>query len=412
MTEQMDQDGGMQVFLARQPVFDADMNVFAYELLYRSDTVNRAHIADEGVATLKVIANSLLIGLQKLTSGKLAFINFNRKMLLGKTPLLFPRDILGIEILESVPPDEYILRVCQQFKKAGYRIILDDLILKDEYKPLIGMADYIKIDFSITSSKDRTEIIHQLKDLDVIFMAEKVETDGQFQEAKRLGCQYFQGYFFQRPVLVTRKEMPGYKFNYLQILKKIHEPVPDFNELEEIIKRDVSLTYKLLRFINSASYGFKVTVRSIHHALILLGKREVKKWLTIIVMSGIGRSKPGELMNTVIIRARFCELIATSFDLKKDPADFFLMGMFSLVEAFLDRPMQEILDELPLDDELTGALLGKENIFSNILDLVKAFAAAKWDQFAQLASQLDMDVEKIAPLYVEAVEWTKFLSKG
>jgi EAL and modified HD-GYP domain-containing signal transduction protein len=412
MTKKIEPGGGMQIFLARQPIFDGDQEVFAYELLYRSDAVNRATIADESMATLKVIANSLLIGLEELTAGKRAFINFNRKMLLGKTPLLFPRDILGVEILESVPPDEHILRVCKQFKKSGYYIILDDLILNDEYQPLIDIADYIKIDFRITTAKERKQIIKQLKNLEVTFMAEKVETREQFEEAKKLGCKYFQGYFFQKPDLVKRQEMPGYKVNYLRILKKIHEPMPDFGEVEEIIKRDMSLSYKLLRFINSASYGFKVTIRSIHHALILLGKREVKKWLTIIVMSGIGRSKPPALMDCAVVRGRFCELIAYHFRLHPEPSDFFLLGMFSLVDAFLDRPLQEILEELPLEDEITEALLGKESKFTHVLSLVEAFEKAQWDKFAALTVQLNLDADTVAPLYVEAVEWSKFMAKG
>jgi c-di-GMP-related signal transduction protein len=411
MTENRTTDVGMKIFIARQPIFDRKQNVFAYEILYRSDEINRAYIADEGYATLKVIANSLLFGLKKLTSGKRAFINFNRKLLLGRIPLLFPREMLGVEILESVEPDDHIIRVCKQIKKGGYPIILDDLILKDEYKPLIQLADYIKIDFKITTALERQNIIKELAPQSAILMAEKVETREQYDEAITLGCQYFQGFFFRKPDLVTRNDMPGYKLNYLSILKKIHQPFPNFVEIEEIVKRDVSLTYKLLRFINSASYGFKVSIRSIHHALILLGKREVKKWLTIIVMSGIGRSKPTELMNTVIVRARFCELIAQEFGLTLEPSDFFLVGMFSLMEAFMDRPIAEILEELPLEEDVKNALLGQKGPFAPTLQLVETFEKADWETFTQLSEKMGLDGARIAVLYVEAVEWAKFLSK-
>jgi EAL and modified HD-GYP domain-containing signal transduction protein len=411
MTENKTTDVGMKIFIARQPIFDSEKKVFAYEILYRSDEINRAYIADEGYATLKVIANSLLIGLQKLTAGKRAFINFNRKLLLGKIPMLFPRDMLGVEILESVEPDKHIIRVCEQIKRAGYPIILDDLILKEEYAPLIQLADIIKIDFKTTSASERENIIKELAPQSAILMAEKVETGEQYDEALKLGCKYFQGFFFRKPDLVTRKDMPGYKLNYLSILKKIHQPFPNFEEIEEVIKRDVSLTYKLLRFINSASYGFKVTIRSIHHALILLGKREVKKWLTIIVMSGIGRSKPTELMNTVIVRARFCELIAEEFGLTSEPSDFFLVGMFSLMEAFIDQPIAEIIEELPLEEDVKHALIGTDSPFTPTLKLVEMFEKADWERFTQLADQMALDGSKVAVLYVEAVEWAKFLSK-
>ena len=400
----------MKIFIARQPIFDRKKDVYAYQLLYRNDTVNRALITDEGYATLKVIANSLLIGLKKLTSGKRAFIQFNRKLLLGKTPLLFPQDLLGVEVLESVEPDERILKACEMFKSSGYPLIFDELILKPEHEPFTLMADIVKINFRTTTASQRKNIIKKLNKIKSMkFLAEKVETPMDFEEASELGCHYFQGFFFRKPDLVTRNEMPGYKINYLQILKKIHQLVPDFGEIEEIIKRDVSLTYKLLRFINSASYGFKVTIRSIRHALNLLGKREVKKWLTIIVMSGIGRDKPSELMNAVIVRARFCELTAKHFKLHPHPSDGFLMGMFSMVDSFLDRPKLEILEELPLDDEIKDALLGREGVLLDVLNLVTSFEKAEWNDFFKNTEALGIDAEEVGNLYVESVEWAKFL---
>lgn len=407
MTNTSLEEQGLNIFIARQPIFDEKKVVFAYELLYRSDTINRAYIADDGFATMKVIANSLLMGLQKLTNGKQAFIHFNRKLLLGKAPLLFPRELLGVEILDPGEIEQRLILSCQQFKKAGYSLILDGLSLNREFLPLLALADIVKIDFRATNPQERQNLVaylHTAK-LKVKLMAEKVETHSYFEEAQKLGCVYFQGFFFQKPDLISRKEMPGYKLNYLQILKKINDPSPDFGEIEEIIKRDVSLAYKLLRFINSASYGFLVSIRSINHALLLLGKREVKKWLTIIVMSGIGRSKPPELMNAVIIRARFCELIATRFKLHTEPADFFLLGLFSMVEAFLDRPLQEILEELPLGDEIKLALLGNEGIFHSVLMLVESFEQGDWQAFSVWAKQLALEEESVAILYVDAVEW-------
>jgi EAL and modified HD-GYP domain-containing signal transduction protein len=205
--------------------------------------------------------------------------------------------------------------------------------------------------------------------------------------------------------------MPGYKLNYLHILQKIHEPVLELDAVEEIIKRDVSLTYKLLRFINSACFGFRVTVRSVRHALNLLGKREIKNWLTIIVMSGIGKQKPPELMNVAVIRARFCELIAAKFKLRQKPAEAFLTGIFSMMDAFMDRPLEEILEELPLEEHVKAALLGKDGPSANALELVKTIEKARWEEVTRYSTQLNLEEEKLAPLYLEAVEWTKFLSE-
>jgi len=414
MKESNTTDSGLNIFLARQPIFDRRKEVIAYELLYRSDLVNRAFITDEKYATLKVIANSLLMGLQKLTEGKRAYLHFNQRLLLGKAPLLFPRDLLGVEIIDEVESDERIINACSQFKKNGYQLILDYKLALHQDRQLLELCDIVKIDFLGGKARERHGLVKKTAQSynSIKFLAERVETIAQFDEAEALGCTYFQGYFFRKPDLVTRKEMPGYKLNYLRILKKIHELSPRFDEIEEIIKRDVSLTYKLLRFINSASYGFKVTVRSIHHALILLGKREVKKWLTIIVMSGIGRSKPTALMNAVIVRARFCELIAQTFRLHSEPTDFFLLGMFSMVDAFLDRPVEEILEELPLEENVKDALLGKPGRFFTVLQLVSAFEKGEWDTFAALAWELDVSADKTATLYLEAVEWSKFMSEG
>lgn len=404
-----------KIFIARQPIFDRQKNVYAYELLYRSDLENRAYITDDKFATLKVIANSLLMGLQKLTAGKRAFIHFNRDLLLGDFTLSFPKELLGVEILDIREPEKQLIQVCKDLKKTGYLLVLDGVILgkKENRHAFVPLADIIKVDFLANPPGQRWAMVRKIKNEnspDVRLLAEKVETRNDYKEALKLGFHYFQGYFFQKPDLISRKEIPGHKINYLQLLKKIHQRHLDFPEIEEIIKRDASLTYKLLRFINSASYGFQVTVRSIGHALVLLGQRELRKWLTIIVMSGIGNDKPLELMTTAIVRARFCELIASEFKLQYQPWDFFLMGMFSLMDAFLDRPMEEILEELPLEDNVKDALLGKDPHSGDFLGMVEAFEKAQWEPVTQMAEKLSIPEDKLSSLYIDAVDWTKFLS--
>jgi c-di-GMP-related signal transduction protein len=401
----------VKVFMARQPIFDSSKNLFAYELLYRSDLENRAYIASDEYATLKVIANSLLIGLQKLTAGKKAFINFDRKLLLAQTPMLFPKESLGVEILETVEPDEYIIKVCTRMKSAGYTVILDNFVFQEKYRPLLKMADIIKMDFRTTPLEEKRAIFERVDLKTVQLLACKIETQDEFDDALAMGYNYFQGFFFQQPSLISRRELPGYKVTYLSILKKIYEPIFDVTGIEENIKRDVSLTYKLLRFINSAAHGFKVTIHSIHHALILLGKRELKRWLTIIVMSGIGREKPVELMKVTVIRARFCELIGLEFHLKEQPSDLFLMGMLSNVGAFLDLPMEDVLAELPVEENIKEGLVRGEGQAGDILKLVIAFEKAEWETVGQMANRLNLEQEKLALLYLDAVEWTKFLTK-
>lgn len=401
---------GPKVFIARQPIFDRTKNVYAYELVYRSD--NKADVMSENGdhSALKVIANSLMIGLQKLTQGKRAFISFNRRLLLGNMPHFFPSEILGIEIQDAVEPEEPVLKICTRLKKNGYLIILDNFTYREEYQPWIDLADVIKIDFKMTLPAEVKKIIQKINSPHIKFMAYKIDSQAEFDEAFELGFSYFQGYFFQSPSFIFSPELPGYKVNYLSILKKLYDPESDMSELEPIIKRDVSITYKLLRFINSAAFGFKVAIRSVHHAMMLLGKREIKRWLTIIVMSGIGHEKPMELMNTAVIRARFCELIGTGFSILDHPSDLFLIGMFSMADAFLDKPIAEVLEDLPLEDHIKSVLLGAESQSGDILKLVKAFEKADWENVTLFSKQLDFNEEKLADLYLDAVEWTKLFS--
>lgn len=355
------------IFVARQPIFDPHHNVFAYELLFRSGIQEYAPMVDDEYATLKLISNSLVIGLNRLTSGKRAFINFNRQLLLSRIPRLFPRELVAIEILERVFPDERVIAMCEKMKEDGYLMVLDDFVFEEQFRPLVELADIIKIDFQAASPTERREIFEKARaslSPHLLFLAEKIETREQYEEALTLGYTYFQGFFFQRPDIVTTREIPGSKLHYLQILNKICEPDFPIDEIENILKHDISLTYKLLRFINSASYGFKVTVRSVRHALALLGKREVKKWLSIIALSGIAEDKPLELMHSLITRARFCEAIAQSLEIREHPTDYFFMGMFSMADACLDRPMDLILSELPLEPIVKDALLGKKIIFA------------------------------------------------
>jgi c-di-GMP-related signal transduction protein len=367
------QSEGNDIFVARQPIFDSQKDVFAYELLFRKGFQNYASKFDIEYATIKVISNSLIMGLNRLTAGKKVFIKFNRQLLLGNIPRLFPIEQLGVEIQSGVAPEKAIIKV--------------DFIARDN--------DY------------RSEIFKKVNAPHIKFLAEKIEIKEHFQEAAALGYHYFQGFFFQKPDVLSSREMPGYKFNYLQILKKTCDPDMPLDEIETILKHDVSLTYKLLRFINSASYAFRVTIRSIKHALVLLGKREVKKWLTLIALSGIGSGKPLELMNSTLIRARFCELIGQELGKKDETSDFFLVGMFSMADAFLDRPMRDILSDLPLDRAIKMALLGNQGLFRDVLDLVLAYERADWVEASQLAEQLKLSEGKVVSHYIEAVHWVR-----
>lgn len=395
------------IFVARQPIFDTNRNVFAYELLFRKGFENYASKFDIEYATVKVISNSLTMGLEKLISGKKALVKFNRQLLLGNVPRLFPDNLLAVEIHDHVTPEKHILTTCERLKTAGYLMVMNDFDFDESMRPLLEYVDIIKVDFLERDEAYRGSIIETVHIPGMKYLAEKIETQEQFDEAKKLGYHYFQGFFFQKPDVLGAREMPGYKLNYLEMLKKIHDPNLPIDEIERILKHDVSLTYKLLRFINSASYAFRVSIRSIRHALTLLGKREVKKWMTLIALSGVGTNKPLELMYNTLVRARLCELLGEELKYKSEDHDFFLIGMFSMADAFLDRTMEDILSDLPLDEEVKGALLGKAGKYRQILDLVLAYERADWMLTTERAEKLDIAESRLVSHYVDAVQWVR-----
>jgi c-di-GMP-related signal transduction protein len=294
-----------KTFMARQPIFDRRKNIYGYELLFRHGLENFFdETLDKDYASSKVLLDSFLVfDLNDLTRGKRAFLNFTERVLLSEVANSFPKNTIIIELLENIEPTPEIVAACAKLKSKGYLLALDDFQYHPRFKPLIQLADIIKVDFLITrGEKERQDIIKKSGDR-VIYLAEKVETLEEYNQAREMGYTYFQGYYFSRPVIVAGKEIPSHKLNLVQILKEIHQPEMDFIQLGNIIQRDVSLSYKLLRFINSAAFGIPNEIHSIRHALNLLGINEFKKWIPLVLLSQMGSDKPNELMINSLIRA-------------------------------------------------------------------------------------------------------------
>ncbi|SEJ18105.1 EAL and modified HD-GYP domain-containing signal transduction protein [Propionispira arboris] len=395
------------VHVARQPIFDVNLNVFAYELLFRSSFINSYDGTDGDQATLDVINNSfLLIGIDTLTYGKKAFINFTANSLKNNIPAMLPKEILGVEILETVIPDKEIIEACKKLKKNGYLLILDDFIFHPDYLPLIELADIIKVDFRITPPAERRNLMQRLDGYPIKFLAEKVETQEEFQSARHLGYSYFQGYFFCKPLVLFGKNLPGYKTNYLHILKEINQPEVDFAAIETIIKQDVSLSYNLLKLINAPIFGFRTTIRSLQQALALLGQKELIKWISLIALKSVANDKPGELILNSLIRAKFAEKLAQEKIWRNRVSDAFLMGMFSHIDVLLDRPMLQILGEIPLKDDIKQALLGQEhNDFSVLYQLIKTYEAGEWELYIQYVEELGIEENLVLQAYRESLIW-------
>jgi EAL and modified HD-GYP domain-containing signal transduction protein len=400
-----------EVLVTRQPIFDKKKDVYAYQLLFKPGFGEQAKLrreADE--EALKAVDGFLLNGLKTLSGGKKAFVNFNSDMIVTEFPLMFPSKLLGVEMRNKPEIGQKVTNALKKIKKAGYPLMLEDAEYPADDEAavsLLQLADIIGSDFRSTDLPERIKVLKEQKVTKARFLAVSVETATDYSVALGKGYQYFQGGFFSKADLLPMRNIPSFKMNLLKILKEINKPKVQFDRIENILKKDVSITYKLLRFINSAKFSLNTTVQSIRHALTMLGEMKVRKWLSLIVLSGTGTDKPQELVKNTIIRAKFCESIASELDREKELQKYFLMGMFSMVEAFLDRPMDEILGELPLDPKVKAALLGEENRFRDVLDVVLDYEKGDWKNLTYSAEKSNLDVKKMVALYLDAVEWAK-----
>ncbi len=401
----------MDVFVARQPIFDRQLKVFGYELLFRSGYDNFYCNPDGDQATSTVIANSfLIIGIDALVGKKRAFINFTQNLLRNETPAILPKDIVMVEILENVMADPETVIACQRLKQLGYTLVMDDFVFKDEIIPLIELADMIKVDFMATTTAERHDLLRRFCNRPLKFVAEKVETRQEFEEAVEMGYSYFQGYFFSKPVVITGTDIPGYKVNYLRVLRELSQSVPDFDRVETLIKQDLSLTYKLLKFINSAAFGFRTRIQSVRQAVVLLGLKEAIKWISLVAIRGLAQDRPDELVVSSIFRARFAELLAPLVGLETRSSELFLMGLFSMIDTFIGRPMEEILVELPISETIKEALLGQKGIYLDILTLVLAYEKGDWPQVLRKTVTLQLRESQLPGIYNDALEHTKIFT--
>lgn len=401
----------MHVLVARQPIFDKEKNVVAYELLFRSSMSNSYDGSDGDKATTDVIVASFLsIGMDVVTGGKKAFINFTDNLLKQKVAHLLPSEVLAVEILETVEPEDEILAACRALKEEGYTIVLDDFVFHPRFRPLIKLADIIKIDFLATTAFERRDIVRRFATTPIEFLAEKVETQAEFEEAVRCGYSYFQGYFFSKPVIIARKDIPASKLSYLKLLQEIRSADMNINYIEETIKREISFSYRLLKYINSSAFGFRQEIRSIRQAVSLLGQRDLLKWVSLNAMCCIQDGKPLELITTAVIRAYFGELIALRLGKKAIASDVFLMGLFSLIDALLDCPLATILEELPVTREVKVALLGEEGFFHNIQQLIISYERADWKRVFEYAKIIGLPDEELPGLYFKTLAWAREFS--
>jgi c-di-GMP-related signal transduction protein len=396
----------MKRFVARQPIFDTKMKIYGYELLFRAGLEPYFRCDDPDLATSSVVVDGfLLFGMKTLTGGRRAFVNFTRNLLINDYARVLPPEQVVVEILESVVADEQVVAACRDLRARGYMLALDDFAFGIKHKPLVGLVDIVKIDFRQTTISGRQDLMHTYGDRRITFLAEKVETRSQYEQARQMGCSLFQGYFFGKPEILSSREIPAHQHNYYHLLQAIQQPQPNLVELEEIIKHETSLSYKLLRYLNSAAFAFRMEIRSIRHALALLGLNEVRKWVSVVAIAGIAKGRPSELVITSMVRARFAELLAQEAGLEKRAPECFLMGLLSMMDAILGRPLADILAEVPVTADIKAALLTGSSPLHPIYEFIQAYERGDWDEIVPRADALRLSESTVTEAYLEAADW-------
>ena len=394
----------MNIFLARQPILDRFNKLVGYELLFRDSEENIYGSEDGDKATIEIIKNTFInIGIEKVTGGKKAFINFTENILKSDIfKVLSPKSVI-IEILEDIEPTEEVIELCKKLKSQGYMLALDDFVYSSKYRKLIEIADIIKVDFKITKGEDRRKVIEQVNSGKIKFIAEKVETMEEFNEAVSLGYSYFQGYYFSKPLMISGKRIPENKAVYIRLLQEISSDSFNIDSIENLVKSDLSLAFKLLRLINSAYYSFPTRIKSTKQALALIGGEKIKKWLYLIVFNTLGEDKPEIIVTNSLSRAKFIELIADKIPIEIDSFNAYLIGMLSMIDVLLDRPLDEILEELLIPTEVKDALNGIDNGYSKLLDLSIEYEKGQWSNVSKISKELNLDEKWLSNAYYKAI---------
>jgi c-di-GMP-related signal transduction protein len=399
----------MDVLVARQAIFDRDRRVYGYELLFRSNAGRNEFDGTEGgLATKLVLANSLLvIGLDNLVGTKKAFVNFGRAPLLQGWHASLPHATTVIEVLETVEPDAEVVEACRNLREQGYQIALDDFVFRPGFEALLDVADLLKIEIQSMPRPEQTKLVRSSKARGLQMLAEKVETHEEFEWARQAGYDYFQGYFFARPVIVRGRQIPAAKLHCLRLLQEAQRAELDFDRLEVLILEDVSLSYQLLRYVNSPLFALASSIRSIRQALMYFGEKELRKWIALATLSRTAEDKPSELIRHSLVRARFCESVARLAH-KGLEQSAFLTGLFSLLDALIDRPLEETLSTMGLAPEIAAVLRGQaaaNDPLAGVYHLARAYELADWERVEEIARQLRIPVANLGEEYCAATGW-------
>lgn len=395
----------MDIFVARQPILDRKQKTVAYELLFRDGITNSFPDIDGDTATFRLLSNTFFsMGVNWISKRKPAFINFPQALIERGIPLFFPKENMVIEILEDVKPSVEVIKAVTSFKKKGFRIALDDFVFHQDLTPLIEQADIIKFDFrestldEIEAMIAKLSIFPQLK-----FLAEKVETQEEFNNALELECSYFQGYFFEKPQVLTNRSIPFVKVNLIRLIALVSKEKLDFPRLAQMIRDDVSVSFRLLKFTNSAYYHRKIPIDSVKDAIILMGEREIRQFILLIASAGLAEGKPREIITTSIIMGRMCELLGKDVGTDFLDEELFTIGLFRSIDGMLDMPMAKILKDLPFSPQIKDGLMGKNGPVNNLFEAISDFIRGDFDNANQCGEHICITIPAMKDAYRDAV---------
>ena len=385
--------------VGRQAIFDRQMEVFGYELLYRDGMNNSANIVDGDEATARVMVNTILeMGLDQIAGNAQAFLNLTANFFLSQYYEVLPSKNVVLEVLESIEPTPSVLKALIQARQDGYQIALDDFVLRESHRALMDHADYVKVDVLALTNEELREQVAMFQDYPVRLLAEKVEDQGMYDQCLALGFEFFQGYFFCQPQILEGVSLSSNRMAIVLLLAKLQNPKIEIHELEDLVKNDVALSVKLLRYVNSASIGLPRSVDSISQAIVLVGTDRMRQWASLLVLAQTG-DKPSELMRLALIRARMCESLCPL--LGGSSGQGFTVGLFSILDAYFDCEMRHLLADLPLAPEILDALLRKEGALGTILEGILAYERGEWNQQAFKAVEPTI----LNSVYWQSIEW-------
>lgn len=400
----------MYSFIARQPIFDQDMHTVAYELLYRNGLSNAFPDVSSEYATSQVISDQFLGSpLQSVTENHVSFINFPHKMIIDRQAFSLPPESVVIEVLEDAQPDDDLFCAITELHHKGFTVALDDFTMEEGWARFLPYVDILKFDIRKHSAELIAQYISRNKLEKMTLLAEKVESQEEFQAFKSLGFSLFQGYFYRRPEILRNKKLALNITWLIELMREVNQQRIDYEKVGNLINRDVSIAYKFMRYIKNiryqTSFPVEVNTMSLRDIALYIGDHELRRFVSLVSLYSLDDEKPVELYKNSVIRGRFCELIATELHMTYLEGDAFLCGLFSLLDAILDHPLHVLLEQITLSPRIHAALVDSKGVLFEILDLVRHYETMNWLEVHRLGSELGLNDPQIIKMMASATNW-------